>query len=290
MLSLRQRLCLVQHTPDLAMLPYSARYGNIYTARQLIELAEEAWDIRASLEFSWEKDGRFYDPLRPNVEPNGFSSHEEVMFHRQHHLKRLRQLLEGCDVFVFTLGLTEAWVCQRSWRTLPTAPGTIAGDYQPSLYKFKNFMHSEIKSDLIRFMELIWSVQKTKRCRFLFTVSPVPLTATATDNHVMVATTYSKSTLRSVAGELYDEYAEVDYFPSYEIIVSPWTRGLFYEPNLRSVAAAGVDAAMRIFFLEHNLSSQMETQSMLATTSNGVGEDAYDDVVCEDALLEGFSK
>lgn len=262
---------------------YSARYGNIYTASQLMQLADEAFGLGESLDYSWEKDGKFYDPLRPHVEPNGLGSHEEVMFHRRHHLKKVRQLFEGCDVFVFTLGLTEAWVCRKTGRTLPIAPGTIAGDYQPDLYKFKNYTHLEIKSDLIRFMELIWSVQKTRRCRFLLTVSPVPLTATATDNHVMVATMYSKSTLRSVAGELCDEYAEVDYFPSYEIIVSPWSRGIFFESNMRSIAAAGVDAAMRVFFLEHNLSTERKT--VLAPGSSNQFDD---DVVCEEALLEGF--
>jgi hypothetical protein len=50
---------------------YSARYGNVYTATQLIELAEEALDLCPRLNLSWEKEGRFYEPLRPNVEPNG---------------------------------------------------------------------------------------------------------------------------------------------------------------------------------------------------------------------------
>ena len=277
---------------------YSARYGNIYTTAQLIELAEEAMGMRPSLDYSWEKDGRFYDPLRPNVEPNGLDSLEEVMFHRQYHLKKVRELLENCDLFVFTFGLTEAWICKKSGRTLPTAPGTIAGDYQPDNYEFKNYTHAKIQSDFVRFMELLWSIQKKRNCRFLITVSPVPLTATATNNHVLVATTYSKSTLRSVAGELFDQYNEVDYYPSYEIITSPWSRGMFYEPNLRSVAAAGVDAAMRPFFMEHTLSNQPVTQANRKFESTRMARPAQpatvpvadDDVVCEDALLEGFSK
>lgn len=269
---------------------YSARYGNIYTAAQLLELAEEAFGFRASLDYSWEKDGKFFDPLRPNVDPNGLSSHDEVVFHRRYHLTQVRNLLESCDLFVFTLGLTEAWVCQRSGRALPTAPGTIAGDYNSELYKFKNYTHSAIKNDFMRFMELVWSVQKSRRCKFLLTVSPVPLTATATDNHVLVATSYSKSTLRSVAGELYDEYSEVDYYPSYEIISSPWSRGIFYEPNMRGISSAGVDAAMRVFFLEHNLSSQVDVLSTTVVPAKLDDEEVDDDVVCEEALLESFLK
>lgn len=274
---------------------YSARYGNIYTAAQLRELAEEALGLRPGLDYSWEKGGLFCDPLRPNVEPEGLRSHEEVMFHRRYHLEKVRQILATCDVFVFTFGLTEAWMCNRSGRALPTAPGTIAGSYQPDRYSFRNFSYNEIKSDFIRFMELVHDVQKKRSCRFLLTVSPVPLTATATDNHVLVATTYSKSTLRAVAGDLYSEYDNVDYFPAYEIITSPWSRGMFFESNLRSVSSAGVDAAMRIFFLEHAKSSakqqgleQVEaSQEKLDCSGN---EDSDEDVVCEEALLEGFAK
>lgn len=278
-----------QHT-KFGFSTYSARYGNIYTTSQLIQLAEESIGIIPQIDYSWEKDGRFYDPLRPNVEPIGLTSHEEVTFHREHHLKQVRRLLESCDVFVFTLGLTEAWICKRSGRTLPTAPGTVAGDYCPDLYEFKNYTHSEIRLDFIRFMEQVWSLQKNRKCRFILTVSPVPLAATATKNHVLVATNYSKSTLRSVAGQLYDEYAEVDYFPSYEIITSPWSRGLFYQPNLREVATAGVDAAMRIFFLEHTLSKKMILNTDKVESINLSLESEDDSVICEDALLEGFAK
>jgi hypothetical protein len=284
-----QQLPAEQHT-KFGFSTYSARYGNIYTAAQLIELAEESIGLRPQLDFSWEKLGRFYDPLRPNVEPNGLISHEEVKFHRQHHLKQVRRMLESCNVFVFTLGLTEAWICKRSGRTLPTAPGTVAGNYCPDFYEFKNFTHSEIKADFTKFMELVWSLQSNRSCRFLLTVSPVPLAATATNHHVLVATTYSKSTLRSVAGELYDEYPEVDYFPSYEIITSPWSRGLFYEPDLRNVASAGVDAAMRVFFLEHNLSLNENINFKPNQVSNFLSESEDDAVVCEEALLERFSK
>ena len=89
--------------------------------------------------------------------------------------------------------------------------------------------------------------------RFLVTVSPVPLTATATDEHVLVATTYSKSVLRSVAGALAMEFADIDYVPSYEIIASPWSKGAFYESNLRTVTAEGVSSVMRVFFAEHGM-------------------------------------
>src|SRR5436309_8943046 len=143
-------------------------------------------------------------------------------------------------VFIFTLGLTEAWVNKKTGRVYPTAPGTIAGDFDPEIHGFKNFTAREIHKDLMRFRNIVH--KRNPGVRMILTVSPVPLTATASDHHVLLATTYSKSVLRTVAGELADNHQDVDYFPSYEIIASPWSRGFFYEPGLRAVNIGGVAA------------------------------------------------
>lgn len=50
---------------------YSARYGNIYTVRQLLQLSEEVAKIREPKAYIWDKHNRFYDGLCPAVEPNG---------------------------------------------------------------------------------------------------------------------------------------------------------------------------------------------------------------------------
>ena len=54
--------------------------------------------------------------------------------------------------------------------------------------------------------------------KLLITTSPVPLNKTFADKDVVVANSYSKSTLRSVCGEISDKYDFVDYFPSYEMV------------------------------------------------------------------------
>ena len=53
---------------------YSARYGNIYTVRQLLQLAQEVAGRSKPQNFIWEKGGKFYDALRPAVEPDGLES------------------------------------------------------------------------------------------------------------------------------------------------------------------------------------------------------------------------
>jgi hypothetical protein len=97
---------------------YSARFGNIYTPRQLLQLAEEAVSENPTL-IAWEKDGRFYDALRPLVEPYGLPSSEHVLWHRKYHLKQVLKMLMSMDVFIFTLGLTETWIDTGSGKCLP---------------------------------------------------------------------------------------------------------------------------------------------------------------------------
>ena len=47
---------------------FSARYGNVYTARQLLQLIERAYGRFTPADRVWERpDGRFADPFRPRI-------------------------------------------------------------------------------------------------------------------------------------------------------------------------------------------------------------------------------
>lgn len=273
---------------------YSARFGNIYTVRQLLQLAQDADTLAVDERDVWEKNGRYFDALRPAVEPNGLDSPEEALLLREHHLRKVKRLFSKMDVFIFTLGLTEAWIDNRSGRVYPTAPGTVAGDYDPGIHEFKNFSYDEIRDDFVAFRTLVrkWN----PKVRTILTVSPVPLTATAADDHVLTATTYSKSVLRAVAGELALRHDDIDYFPSYEIIASPWSRGFFYESNMRSVSIAGVENVMRAFFGEHRPSAEKEQAPPDSSARRRrrrrarAARNKKEEVVCEEVLLEAFAR
>jgi hypothetical protein len=68
--------------------------------------------------------------------------------------------------------------------------------------------------------------------------------ATATDHHVLVATTYSKSVLRVAAGEVAASLAGVTYFPAYELVTGPQAPGDYYAEDKRDVTPEGVAAVM----------------------------------------------
>ncbi|MBP0495272.1 GSCFA domain-containing protein [Roseomonas indoligenes] len=263
---------------------YSARYGNIYTARQLLQVMQEATGVFPRPPIAWERDGRWFDAIRPSVEPEGLDSPEEVAVHRRHHLKSVRRALRQADVFVFTLGLTEAWEDLETGRIFPTAPGTIAGSYDPARCSFRNFTHAEVLADFLAFRKI--ALRNRPGLKFLLTVSPVPLTATASGSHVLPATIYSKSVLRAVAGQLTQEFDDIDYFPSYEIISTPFLGRTFYDDTLRAVAPEGVETVMRIFFEGRTGSSSPEIEQNPAAPARA----RSDDVVCEEVLLEAFAR
>ncbi len=272
---------------------YSARYANIYCVRQLLQLVQEAYGEFAPADPVWERGGRFYDAMRPSVEPKGLDSPDDVRRHRTQHLKWVRSVFEGADVLIFTFGLTEAWVHRESDTVYPTAPGTLAGQYDPKIHVFKNFNHAEIYADFLAFRAML--KHRKPSMKFLLTVSPVPLTATASPEHVLTATTYSKSVLRAVAGQLYNECDDIDYFPSYEIVTAPFSRGMFFEANLRAVNPGGVEQVMRTFFSEHKLDAQLQPLPAQRPRKppgkqRRARQGSVDEVVCEDALLEAFNK
>jgi len=226
---------------------FSARYGNLYTARQLLQLFQECFAGRQVAEPAWQReDGRWVDALRPQVEPDGFATPGDALAARGEHLAAVRTLLETCDVFVFTLGLTEAWASRVDGTIYPLAPGVVAGTHDPERHAFVNLGVHDVLADMQAFLEGLKSINP--KVRVVLTVSPVPLIATyEADRSALVATTYSKSVLRVVAEMLYREHAWVDYFPSFEIINGNYNNGAYFEADFRSIRPMGVDHVMRCF-------------------------------------------
>lgn len=225
---------------------FSARYGNLYTTRQLLQTLQRAYGEFEPVESSWEDNGRFFDPFRPQIQPNGFSSAAELVADREGHYAAIRKMVEGLDVFVFTLGLTEAWQSKEDGAMFPVCPGCGPGEHDSSKHEFVNFGVEEVYADLQASIELILS--KNIDARFLLTVSPVPLIATYEKQHVLASTTYSKSVLRVAAEMAKNASPVVDYFPSYEIMTGNFSKGVYYEDNLRDIREEGVRHAMGCFF------------------------------------------
>lgn len=225
---------------------FSARYGNIYTARQLRQLLERSYGLFSPRESAWPLGGdRWVDSFRPQIQPGGYVSLEELEIDRAVHLAAVRRAIENMSVFVFTLGLTEAWVDRADGAVYPLAPGVAGGVFDADRHAFVNFTARQTAEDLDWSLNFIR--EKNPRVNSILTVSPVPLNATAENRHVMVSTAYSKAALRVAAEEISAARPDVDYFPSYEIITSPHAGSSYFAEDRRSVTDAGVAHVMRLF-------------------------------------------
>jgi hypothetical protein len=124
---------------------FSARFGNIYTARQLVQLFDRAYGSFQPADDCWTRaDGRLVDPFRPEIEPRGFASEHELHASRALHFQAVRTLFESLDVLVFTLGLTEAWRNRHDGAVFPLAPGVAGGMLDPSQHEFVNFAVADV--------------------------------------------------------------------------------------------------------------------------------------------------
>ncbi|MDR6984041.1 hypothetical protein J2X32_002683 [Rheinheimera pacifica] len=264
---------------------FSARTGNIYTSIQLKQWLCWAFKLEDMPEEVWEKKGRFYDPFRPTIEPNGFASEKELFESREVTLLALRNCVKRSKVFIFTLGLTEAWKNKKHGYEYASCPGVSAGEFDSEKHQFINYSFEEVYKSLLSAFDIIR--KKNNEIKFILTVSPVPLAATASGQHVLIANNHSKSLLRAVAGQVYINHDDVDYFPSYEIVTTPTYRGMFYGPDGRAIVQAGVEFIMQQFISSINAGDNRSHDVIV--TNNHVINDA-EQVKCEEELLESFQR
>lgn len=228
---------------------YSARYGNVYTPRQALQLLLRALGEFDPQEPAWPLTNpvsHLADPFRPSVQPNGFKTLDELLADRAAHLTAVRELFLSADWLILTLGLTEAWCSRIDGAVFPMAPGVIAGTQDPTKHAFVNFSVSDCMSDLETFCRR--AREMNPGIGIILTVSPVALAATYEPRHVWYSTVYSKSVLRVAAEHCAQLFDYVSYFPAYEIITSPLNASGYLADDMREVNAAGVNHVMRCFF------------------------------------------
>jgi hypothetical protein len=261
---------------------FSACYGNIYTVRQLLQLLRRALGQFEPAESYWQDNGQIIDPFRPGLRYPARTIIEFEALTRQH-LARTKQAFSAASVFVLTLGLTEAWISRLDGAVFPACPGTVTGEFDPARHQFHNFTVNEITADLGDFISELRQINPA--CRFIITVSPVPLVATATDSHVLCASIYSKSVLRVVAQEAAVRHPDVTYFPAYEIVTGPQAPERFFEPDRRNVTAEAVDTVMTALLAHCEAQSTTATQERTDVSMRELSK-VLIDAECEEVMSD----
>jgi len=271
---------------------FTARNGNIYTSRQLKQLVQRAYGDFLPAEQPWrDASGNYLDPFRPTTQVGGYAGIGELLADREQHFTAVRKMIETLDVFVFTLGLTECWASRCDGAVFPLCPGVEGGEFSHEAYQYLNLGVQDVIDDMTAFWKRLKSLNP--KAQMVLTVSPVPLMATAEPNqHVLAATTYSKSVLRVAAESLRLAHEDIHYFPSFEIITGAYNRGQYYGEDLRNVTEQGVAQVMRLF-LKHAArhvavaASPAAEASSPAPISNAVrAAQLVADVECDEAALD----
>ncbi len=216
-----------------------ARVGNLFNTpsmRQMVERGFGYWQPEYILA---ENNGQLFDPFRTSNAL--YKDYKGFIEDYNTHNKALSNALMKCDVFILTLGLTEAWYFAHSERYTSVSPHKI----EPSLLRQKNLTLEENIQEL----EQLYSIYKKHKpnIKFIISVSPIPLNKTfSKKNHVVSATCLSKSILRVAANEFAQNHPQdVFYLPSYETIMygceNPW------ESNKRHVNPEAVKRVMQLF-------------------------------------------
>jgi hypothetical protein len=250
----------------------SAAWGLIFNAmafRQLVEFAfgvrerpRVVFPIRVPREATWLDPNKplFMDPIREQIY---FSSVEEYAEKYEQHRAACRKAFEQCELFIFTLGMSEVWQYKLDGSAMAMEPKSV-----PAFLVNKRILSAE---DTVEEIEQALQLLRANnpRLKLLLTVSPVPLHATfrGDDLHVITANCYSKSALRAAADELCRRHPDhVLYFPAYEKIMycteDPWGEDGRH-PTDRAVA--GVMELFLRTFLKDGV--QLRTPTFEATSS-----------------------
>ncbi len=156
------------------------------------------------------------------------------------YFNRLRQ----ASIIIITLGLNEVWFDNEMSIYLNAPPSFFSARRDPGRYELCITDVDDNVSQLNAIRELIHTLNPD--AKMVVTVSPVPMSETFSGQDVILANMISKSTLRAAADAFVRVHADVDYFPSYDIItMSP--RQYAYTRDCLHVSDAIVGQMMRTF-------------------------------------------
>lgn len=126
--------------------------------------------------------------------------------------------LPVADCVILTLGMTEVWYDNEQQVFLNRLPNPRelrgAGNTR---FSYVNMTPDGCYEHMARG---ITGLIRQGVSKILLTVSPVPLFATFEPRDCIISNSYSKAKLRVVADMLTRDFPMVDYFPSYEIVLS----------------------------------------------------------------------
>jgi hypothetical protein len=141
---------------------------------------------------------------------------KERVIERRAEIDALYQQCTKADVVIITLGFIEAWQDTKTGLFLNRMPPAAMAKKEPDRYVFRRL---DVFDSYPPIFDAIKRMTENGIQKIIITVSPVPIQTTFTKEDALTANLFSKSVLRVCAQRLYDTFPNVDYYPSYEMIM-----------------------------------------------------------------------
>lgn len=183
--------------------------------------------------------------IDPHINPTLEVADRAGTLLRRRIIREVNARIRVCRVVFMTLGLVETWYDQQAGVHLNTTPTREMQERFPGRYSFSASNYLQNLDNMEKIHTLL-SQYGHPELQMVVTTSPVPLNATFTGQDIVVANTYSKSTLRVVAQDFAAGHANVQYFPSYEMVMNS-ERDMAWEDDLRHVKGDMTKHVMDVF-------------------------------------------
>lgn len=217
---------------------------NIKNIRQIFEMSlePEKWN---PIEEIWDFDGDVRHPYikGPELEPYKLGNLNDYKNKMIKLHQSFGEVLKNVDVIIITLGQTEYWANKKDKCAFYAAPWVNTKDGEEN-HKFYNLSVEEVKEELRKSINLL--KRHNPNISIIFSVSPVPLVASGqkTLNGYLLAGK-AKSAQHISTLEIIDEFKDVQYMPSYEIVNSDIIGS--YENDGRHIKRNKVKSIMQSF-------------------------------------------
>lgn len=187
--------------------------------------------------------------IDPHINPSLKPVDRARTLERHRIMTHVMRRISDCRVVFITLGLVEVWYDKQVGVYLNITPTAEMRERHPGRYEFAATGYPENLANLERVHELLARFGRPD-LKIVVTVSPIPLQATYTGQDIVLANTYSKSTLRAAAQDWAAKHPNVQYFPSYEIVMNSdkriaWARDFRHVTG--RIAAVAVDSFVSAF-------------------------------------------
>jgi hypothetical protein len=228
---------------------------NYYSSASILQEFQRSWYGNSQwppieVQNLYIKDGKkvlesgaicYQDPYRREVFAN---SSNQILNLSSNISECVKTGLKNANVFVITLGLVEIFRSKKTGLVFNQFPGYSGAGYTSEHLEFHRQSAVEVITDLKNIVNLIKNISNDNK--IVFSVSPVPLQMTFSQEDVFIANMYSKSTLRSAVESVIDPDRGVYYFPSYEIALNIGS-DFFQERDMRHAKEKYVDLIIKAF-------------------------------------------